>query len=165
MAGNDAGVRPKLNPEVLKLGLVSFLTDLSSEANFSVFAVFFTTVAGASNALLGLIQGLADFSASSLNYLAGWLSDRSSKRKGFALAGYGFWTLAKTIPLVSASIAGLGVGLLMVKAHAVGFSLPTPSCCTRCSTRSASGPRRWSGNSATPSAAATSSCSAMRSTA
>jgi len=43
MAGNDdrAGVaaagKPKLNPEVLKLGLVSFLTDLSSEAVFSVF--------------------------------------------------------------------------------------------------------------------------------
>ncbi|MBC7376896.1 MAG: MFS transporter [Burkholderiaceae bacterium] len=100
-------VKPKLNPEVLKLGLVSFLTDLSSEAIFSVFAVFFTTVAGASSALLGLIEGLADFSASSLNYLAGWLSDRSGKRKVFALAGYGFSTLAKTILLVSASITGL----------------------------------------------------------
>ena len=101
-------IQPKLNPEVLKLGLVSFLTDLSSEAIFSVFAVFFTTVAGASSALLGLIEGLADFSASSLNYLAGWLSDRSGKRKVFALAGYGFSTLAKTILLVSTSVVGLG---------------------------------------------------------
>ena len=98
----------KLNPEVLKLGLVSFLTDLSSEAIFSVFAVFFTTVAGATSAMLGLIEGLADFSASSLNYLAGWLSDRSGKRKVFVLAGYGFSTLAKTILLLSASITGLG---------------------------------------------------------
>jgi MFS family permease len=98
----------KLNPEVLKLGLVSFLTDLSSEAIFSVFAVFFTTVAGASSALLGLIEGLADLSASSLNYLAGWLSDRSGKRKAYTLAGYGFSTLAKTILLVSASITSLG---------------------------------------------------------
>jgi MFS family permease len=101
------GGRPRLNPEVLKLGFVSFLTDLSSEAIFSVFAVFFTSVAGASSALLGLIEGLADFSASSLNYLAGWLSDRSGRRKAFALAGYGFSTLAKTILLVSTSIAGL----------------------------------------------------------
>jgi MFS family permease len=97
----------KLNPEVLKLGLVSLLTDLSSEAIFSVFAVFFTTVAGASSALLGLIEGLADFSASSLNYVAGWLSDRSGRRKVFTLAGYGFSTLAKTILLVSTSVAGL----------------------------------------------------------
>ena len=38
---------------------------------FSVFAVFFTTIAGASSALLGLVEGLADFSASALNYFAG----------------------------------------------------------------------------------------------
>ena len=94
--------RKPLHPDILKLGLVSFLTDLSSEMIFSVFAVFFTTAAGASAALLGLIEGLADFSASSLNYLAGRLSDRSGKRKLFALAGYGFSTAAKTILLVSA---------------------------------------------------------------
>jgi MFS family permease len=101
------GHRLKLHPDVLRFGLVSFLTDLSSEMIFSVFAIFFTTIAGASSALLGLIEGLADFSASSLNYLAGWLADRSGKRKVFALAGYGFSTLAKTILPVSTSIAGL----------------------------------------------------------
>jgi MFS family permease len=101
--------RARLHPDVLKLGLVSFLTDLSSEIVFSVFAVFFTSVAGASSALLGLIEGLADFSASSLNYLAGWLSDRSGRRKVFALAGYGFSTLAKTILLVSTSVLGLSL--------------------------------------------------------
>ena len=106
---NSAGNSPKLHPDILKLGLVSFLTDLSSEMIFSVFAIFFTTIAGASASLLGLIEGLADFSASSLNYLAGWLSDRSGKRKLFAIAGYGFSTLAKTILLVSSSILGLGL--------------------------------------------------------
>lgn len=99
----------QLHPDVLRLGLVSFLTDLSSEMIFSVFAVFLTTVAGASSALLGLIEGLADFSASSLNYLAGWLSDRSGRRKGFVIAGYGFSTLAKLILLVSSSILGLSI--------------------------------------------------------
>ena len=98
-----------VHPDVLKLGLVSFLTDLSSEMIFSVFAIFFTTVAGASAALLGLIEGLADLSASSLNYYAGWLSDRSGKRKIFALAGYGFSTLAKVILLVSNSVTGLSL--------------------------------------------------------
>lgn len=104
-----ATARARLHPDVLKLGLVSFLTDLSSEMIFSVFAVFFTTVAGASSALLGLIEGLADFSASSLNYLAGWLSDRNGQRKWFATAGYGFSALAKLILLVSSSIAGLAI--------------------------------------------------------
>lgn len=101
--------RQRLHPDVLRLGLVSFLTDVSSEMIFSVFAVFFTTVAGASSALLGLIEGLADAAASSLNYLAGWLSDRSGRRRGFVLAGYAFSTLAKCILLVSSSIVALGL--------------------------------------------------------
>jgi MFS family permease len=93
-----------VHPDVLKLGLVSFLTDLSSEMIFSVFAIFFTTVAGASAALLGVVEGLADLSASSLNYFAGWLSDRTGKRKVFALAGYGFSTLAM-VPAVLSMVA------------------------------------------------------------
>lgn len=76
---------------------------------FSVFAVFFTTVAGATASLLGLIEGLADLSASSLNYLAGWLSDRSGKRKVLATLGYGFSTLAKVILLVTSSVVGLAL--------------------------------------------------------
>ena len=96
-----------VHPDVLTLGLVSFLTDLSSEMIFSVFAIFFTTIAGASVALLGMVEGFADLSASSLNYFAGWLSDRTGKRKVFALAGYGFSTLAKIILLIASSVAGL----------------------------------------------------------
>lgn len=98
-----------VHPDVLKLGLVSFLTDLSSEMIFSVFAIFFTTIAGASAALLGVIEGLADLSASSLNFFAGWLSDRMGKRKIFALVGYGFSTLAKIILLISSSVTGLSI--------------------------------------------------------
>ncbi|HJV02439.1 MAG TPA: MFS transporter [Burkholderiaceae bacterium] len=98
-----------LHPDILKLGLVSFLTDLSSEMIFSVFAIFFTTVAGASSSLLGLIEGLADFSSASLNYLSGWLSDRGGRRKVLVVAGYGFSTLAKTILLVSTAITGLAL--------------------------------------------------------
>jgi len=109
MNSPDPQPTERLPPDVVKLGFVSLLTDLSSEMIFSVFAVFFTTVAGASSALLGLIEGLADFSASSLNYLAGWLSDRSGKRKVYALAGYGFSTLAKLILLVTSSVLGLGL--------------------------------------------------------
>jgi len=96
-------------PDVLWLGWVSFLTDLSSEMIFAVFAVFFTSVAGASSALLGLIEGLADLSACSLNTWSGWLSDRGGRRKVFALAGYGLSTLAKTLLLVSSSVAGLAL--------------------------------------------------------
>ncbi|RFC37842.1 MAG: Nitrate/nitrite transporter NarK [Candidatus Nitrotoga sp. SPKER] len=109
MSPDPAGKKFGVHPDILKLGLVSFLTDLSSEMIFSVFAIFFTIIAGASAALLGIIEGLADFSASSLNYLAGWLSDRTGKRKIFALAGYGFSALAKIILLITSSVVGLGI--------------------------------------------------------
>ena len=112
-----------VHPDVIKLGFVSFLTDLSSEMIFSVFAIFFTTVAGASAALLGMVEGLADLSASSLNYYAGWLSDRSGKRKVFALAGYGFSTLAKIILLVSSSVTGLTI-LRVIERLGKGFRGP-----------------------------------------
>jgi MFS family permease len=96
-----------VHPDVLKLGFVSFLTDVSSEMIFSVFAIFFTTIAGASSGLLGLVEGVADFSASSLDYVAGWLSDKTGTRKTFALAGYGFSTVAKVILLVANSVLAL----------------------------------------------------------
>ena len=105
----STGTKFGVHVDVLKLGLVSMLTDLSSEMIFSVFAVFFTSIAGASVALLGLVEGLADFSASALDYLAGWLSDRTGRHKIFAAMGYGFSTLAKAVLLLTNSIAGLGV--------------------------------------------------------
>ncbi len=98
-----------VHPDVLKLGLVSFLTDVSSEMIFSVFAIFFTTIAGASTALLGLVEGFADFSASSLDYLAGWLTDKTGKHKVFALSGYGFSTVAKAILLLANSVVALSL--------------------------------------------------------
>jgi MFS family permease len=101
--------KPKLHPDVVKLGVVSLLTDVSSEMIFSVFAIFFTTIAGGSSALLGLVEGSADFSASSLDALAGWLSDRSGRRKALALVGYGFSALAKVILLVGNSVALLSL--------------------------------------------------------
>ena len=113
-----------VHPDVLKLGLVSLLTDLSSEMIFSVFAIFFTTIAGASAALLGMIEGFADLSASSLNYFAGWLSDRTGKRKIFALSGYDFSTLAKMILL----ICQFGCGPQCLSRHrAAGQGIPRPT--------------------------------------
>jgi MFS family permease len=98
-----------VHPDVVKLGIVSFLTDVSSEAIFSVFSIFFTTIAGASAALLGFVEGLADFSASSLDYLSGWLADRSGKNKPLTIVGYLFSTLAKITLLISSSVSALAL--------------------------------------------------------
>jgi MFS family permease len=98
-----------VHPDVVKLGIVSFLTDVSSEAIFSVFAIVFTAIAGASTAVLGIVEGLADFSASSLDYVSGWLADRSGDRKPLALIGYSFSTLAKMSLLMANSITALAL--------------------------------------------------------
>ena len=47
-----------VNRSIFLLGIVSFLTDLSSEMIFSVFSIFLTVILGASTALLGIIEGL-----------------------------------------------------------------------------------------------------------
>lgn len=96
-----------VHPDVFKLGIVSFLTDVSSEAVFSVFSMFFTVIVGAPATLLGLVEGFADFSASSLDYFSGWLSDRSGKRKKYTILGYGFSTLAKGMLLIPSSVVAL----------------------------------------------------------
>ncbi|KKR69849.1 MAG: Major facilitator superfamily, partial [Parcubacteria group bacterium GW2011_GWF1_40_6] len=96
-----------VHPDVFKLGIVSFLTDISSEAVFSVFSVFFTVIVGAPATLLGLVEGLSDLSASSLDYFSGWLSDRSGKRKKYTILGYGFSTLAKVMLLMGSSVVAL----------------------------------------------------------
>jgi MFS family permease len=81
--------------EVILLGLVSLLTDVSSEMIFGVLPIFLTGVLGASAVLLGFMEGLADFAASSLDLASGYASDRTGRRKSLALLGYGISSLAK----------------------------------------------------------------------
>jgi len=71
---------------------------------FPIFSIFFTVILGASTAFLGLVEGLSDFAASSLDYLSGYFSDRLGKRKIFAVIGYGFSTLAKCLLLFTNSV-------------------------------------------------------------
>lgn len=89
---------------ILFLGIVSFLTDVSSEMIFSIFSIFFTVILGASVVLLGFVEGLADFSSSSLDYISGFLSDRTGKRKYLSAIGYGFSTLSKLILAIKNNI-------------------------------------------------------------
>jgi MFS family permease len=96
-----------IQKEIFWLGIVSFLTDVSSEMLFAVLTVFMSAILGASSFIIGLMEGLSDFSASSLDYISGYLSDKTGKRKIFALFGYGFSTLAKLSLVFFNSIAGV----------------------------------------------------------
>lgn len=93
-----------VNKNVILLGIVSLITDISSEMIFSVFSIFFTVILGASAWLLGIVEGLADFASSSLDYFAGYISDKTGKRKKFALFGYSLSTVAKGMLLFPSSV-------------------------------------------------------------
>jgi len=82
-------------PNIFFLGLVSFLTDVSSEMIFTLVPLFLKNILGVKTLTIGLIMGVTEGMESVLKILSGWLSDRLRKRKPFALLGYGLSTLAK----------------------------------------------------------------------
>lgn len=93
----------KLPRAVKVLGLVSLLTDVSSEMIYPLLPAFLTGVLRAGPAFLGVVEGLAETTASLLKLLAGRLSDRLPRRKPLVLAGYSLSSVAR--PLVAAALA------------------------------------------------------------
>jgi MFS family permease len=75
----------------------SFLTDISSEMLTSVLPLFLYSVLGVRTSLIGLIEGVAESTASLLKVFSGWFSDRLGRRKGLAVLGYGISTLVKPL--------------------------------------------------------------------
>jgi MFS family permease len=82
---------------VVSLGLVSLVADFSSEMIYPVFPGFVTGVLGASAAVLGLIEGLAEATASLTRYPFGRWSDATGRRRVFVLGGYGLAALGKLV--------------------------------------------------------------------
>lgn len=91
---------------VKSLGLVSFFTDIASEMLYPIIPLFIVGTLGASPAILGVIEGLADGLASSLKWVGGKLSDRTGKRKPFVIVGYSLSALSKPIMGLAAVVAG-----------------------------------------------------------
>ena len=84
------------------LGLVSLCMDMSSELIHSLLPVFIVTVLGANAMTLGLIEGVAEATASITKVFSGLLSDYLGRRKLLAVIGYGLAALTKPLfPLAS----------------------------------------------------------------
>jgi MFS family permease len=88
---------PGVERNVFILGIVSFFTDVSSEAVYPLVPIFLTKTLGAPLAVVGAIEGLAESTASGLRWPAGWLSDRLGRRKPFVVLGYGMAAVAKPL--------------------------------------------------------------------
>ncbi len=78
-------------------GLVSFFMDVSSEMIYPLVPLFLANVLGVNKSMIGLIEGIAESTASLLKVFSGWLSDRIGKRKELMLAGYAISTLSRPI--------------------------------------------------------------------
>ena len=86
-----------LNRNILTMGLTSFFNDVASEMIYPIVPIFLTSVLGAPVAIVGLIEGIAESTASILKVISGWLSDKYQKRKLFVIAGYSFSTVSKIL--------------------------------------------------------------------
>jgi MFS family permease len=86
---------PGLPRNVVALGFVSLLTDVSSEMIVPVLPLFVVGVLGASMASVGVIEGVAESTAALMRLGSGWLSDRVGRRKPFIFFGYGISAVAK----------------------------------------------------------------------
>lgn len=87
------------------LGMGSLLTDISSEMIHSVLPLFLVSSLGASLLTVGLIEGVAEATASIGKVFSGALSDYLGHRKGLTVAGYGLSTLVKPLFALSTSPA------------------------------------------------------------
>lgn len=87
--------RLRIPRNVWVVTLTSFLTDVSSEMISNLLPLFLFTVLGVRTSMIGLIEGVAETTASLLKVFSGWFSDRLGRRKVLAVLGYGLSTVAK----------------------------------------------------------------------
>jgi len=85
----------KMPRNVVIMGWVSLLNDISSEMIYPIVPIFLTTVLNAPASAVGLIEGIAESTASLLKMVSGWLSDKLKKRKTFVATGYALSAASK----------------------------------------------------------------------
>ncbi|CAB3713215.1 MFS transporter [Trinickia soli] len=88
------------------LGCVSLFMDVSSEMIHSLLPMFLMASLGASAAMIGVIEGIAEATAPVVKVFSGALSDYLNNRKWLAVAGYGLGALSKPLFAVA---PGIGV--------------------------------------------------------
>jgi len=105
---------------IIILGLTSFFTDISSEMVYPLVPFFLTAKLGASPAVLGVIEGIAESLASLLKVFSGYISDRLKNRKGLTIVGYTSSAIGKLI-LYAATAWGMVLGARVVDRFGKGI--------------------------------------------
>ena len=98
MAASESNLRSRIRSlprNIWAVSLTSFFMDISSEMVINILPLFLANVLGVRTTVIGLIEGIAEATASLLKVFSGWLSDRLRARKWVAVAGYALSSLAK----------------------------------------------------------------------
>ena len=82
---------------VWAVGFTSMFMDISSEMVLNILSLFLSNVLGVQTSIIGLIDGVAEATASILKLFSGWLSDRIGGRKWLAVIGYGLSAIFKPL--------------------------------------------------------------------
>ena len=85
----------KLPRNVWAVSLTSFFMDVSSEMVVNILPLFLANVLGIKTNIIGIIEGVAEATASVLKLFSGWLSDKLRARKWLAVIGYGLSAVSK----------------------------------------------------------------------
>jgi len=97
MRGKPVNPFRGIKKNVVVLSVASLCADISSEMLYPIIPIFLTSVLGAPMVVLGLIEGIAESTASILKAFSGWLSDKIAKRQPFVVAGYSLSVVSKIL--------------------------------------------------------------------
>ena len=85
----------QLPRNVWAVSITSLFMDISSEMVINILPLFLSNVLGVQTSIIGLIEGIAEATASILKLFSGWLSDKLGSRKWLAVAGYSISAFTK----------------------------------------------------------------------
>ncbi|RPI64436.1 MAG: MFS transporter, partial [Planctomycetaceae bacterium] len=108
--------RTAVRGNVLMMGLVSLFTDFASEMMNPLLPIFIAGLVGGVKAAVyvGLMEGIAEATASILKLYSGRISDRLGKRKGLVLLGYGLSAVSRPMMALAGLVAAATAGLQVV---------------------------------------------------
>ena len=114
--------RPPVGRVVITLGIVSLLTDVSSESVSAILPLYLTAVVGLTPVAYGLIDGLYQGVSALVRLGGGWLADASDRPKWVAFLGYGLSAVARVFLLFASGAAGIAA---VVTADRIGKGIRT----------------------------------------
>lgn len=99
--------KKKVLSNIILLGLVSLFVDMSTEMVYPLVPIFLTSMLGASPAVIGVIEGIAESVASLIKVFSGYIGDVYHNKKRLTFAGYSASVLYKICLLLAASWPGV----------------------------------------------------------